>query len=275
MREHPILQQLYNYHPGDREIGIVWLGQNGFLLKSKSCVIFIDPYLSDFADQWTYGWENEHIRMAGIPIQPKELYGIDYVLCTHDHVDHIDPFTIPIIALRNPETEFIAPKVAENRMKGLFVRDEKLTLLRGEDSISLPNITIHAIPAAHKELAHDQENGYHFLSYLVQMDGLAIFHAGDTIAYEGQTEYLQSFSIDLAFLPINGRQPEKFKFEPNFDISEAIVFAEKIRTKTVIPMHYDMYTLNTVNVADFVLKAKGQVNYKIAQIGVPFFLSLK
>ena len=23
--------------------------------------------------------------MAAIPVQPKELYGIDYVLCTHDH----------------------------------------------------------------------------------------------------------------------------------------------------------------------------------------------
>jgi len=273
MHDHPILKALFKHRFPEGELGVVWLGQNGFLIKSKSCVILIDPYLSDFADQWTWGWENEHIRMAAIPIQPKELYGIDYVLCTHDHVDHIDPFTIPIIALRNPETKFIAPKVAENRMKGLFVRDENLYLLRGEDSISLPNITIHAIPAAHRKLAHDEENGYHFLSYLVQMDGLTIFHAGDTIAYEGQAEYLQRFSIDLAFLPINGRQPEKFKFEPNFNISEAIAFAEKIQTRTMIPMHYDMYTLNTANVANFVLQAERQVNYKIAQIGVPFFLS--
>ncbi len=275
MREHPILQKLYSYHPGERELGIVWLGQNGFLIKCKSCVILIDPYLSDFAEQWTYGWENEHIRIAAIPIQPKELYGIDYVLCTHDHVDHIDPFTIPIIALRNPETRFIAPKVAEIRMKGLFVRDENLILLRGKDSINLPNISIHAIPAAHRKITRDDENGYHFLSYLVQMDGLTIFHAGDTVAYKEQTEHLNSFSVDLAFLPINGRQPEKLKFEPNFGIDEAITFSKKVNAKMVIPMHYDIYTLNTANVADFVLQAEGQVNYKIAQIGVPFFLSLK
>ena len=274
MREHPILKQLYSYTPEKQQLAIVWLGQNGFLIKSKSCVFFIDPYLSDFAEQWTYGWKNEHVRMSSIPIQPKELYGIDYVICTHDHVDHIDPFTIPIIALRNPETKFIAPQVAQKRMLGLFVDESNLLLMRGEDKIEFDNLKIHAIPAAHSKLIYDENNGYHFLSYIIEVDDLTIFHAGDTILYEGQTDYLKNFSIDLAFLPINGKQPEELKFEPNFTIKEAIDFAKNIDAKMVIPMHYNMYTLNTANVADFVIQAEGKINFKVSQIGVPFLLSL-
>jgi len=233
MREHPILKKLYSYIPKEKQLAIGWLGQNGFLIKSKSCVFFIDPYLSDFAEQWTYGWNNEHIRMTNIPIQPKELYGIDYVLCTHDHVDHIDPFTIPIIALRNQDTKFITPKVARERMHGLFVNDSNLYLLRGEDHVEFDKFKIRAIPAAHSKLICDKMNGYHFLSYIIEVDELTIFHAGDTILYDGQIDYFKDFSIDLAFLPINGKQPDELNFEPNFSIDEAIGFAQKIKAKMV------------------------------------------
>lgn len=271
--KHPILEKLYNMELGEKEIGVVWLGQNGFLIKSKSCVFFFDPYLSDFAEQWTYGWKNEHVRMSSIPVKPKELYGVDYVLCTHDHVDHIDPFTIPIVALRNAETKFVSPKIARQRMLSLFVEESNLILLKGEDHIDLPEINIHAIPAAHSTLKKDEENGFHFLSYLVEVDGLSIFHAGDTIPYEGQTGYFKDFNVDVALLPINGSQPPELEFEPNFSIGEAIDFAKEIKAKKVIPMHYDMYTLNTANIADFVHEAKDKIDFAVAQMGIPFKIS--
>jgi len=274
MSTHPILENCYRMQPAERQLSVVWLGQNGFLIKTKSCVFLIDPYLSDFAGQWTYGRENEHIRMSSIPIQPKELYGMDTVLCTHDHVDHIDPFTIPIIALRNPETQFVAPEAAHARMRALFVAEQNLHTLRGEDSLALGQLKVHAIPAAHSKLLHDPENGYHFLSYVIEVDGLTIFHAGDTIPYAGQTDTVKKFHVDLALLPINGYQPAELKFEPNFSIDEAIAFAQAIGAGMVIPMHYDMYTLNTANVADFVLRAHGRLNYRVAQLGIPFMLHL-
>jgi L-ascorbate 6-phosphate lactonase len=273
MRQNPILKKFYTLNPQTKQAAVMWLGQNGFLVKSKGCVVFFDPYLSDFAEQWTYGWKNEHVRMASIPIQAKELFGIDYVLCSHDHVDHIDPFSIPIIALRNPETKFITPQVARIRMLGLYVNEANLLLMRGKDFLDLDRLIVHAIPAAHSELAYDKVNGYHFLSYIVQMNGLTIFHAGDTILYKGQSTYFKDFSIDLAFLPINGRQPKELEFEPNFTIQEAIEFAREIKAKMVIPMHYDMYTLNTANIADFIKQAEGKINFKIAQIGIPFLWS--
>jgi L-ascorbate metabolism protein UlaG (beta-lactamase superfamily) len=270
MRKHPVLEKFHAMELGEKELAIVWTGQNGFLVKSRNCVVYFDPYLSDFAEQWTYGWENEHVRMAAIPFQPKELYGVDYVLCSHDHVDHIDPYTIPIVALRNPDTRFVSPLVAKQRMQSFFVQEKNLILLKGEDNFELPNIKIHAIPAAHSKLTHDEDNGFHFLSYIVEIDGITIFHAGDTVPYDKQTGYFENFEVDIAFLPINGYQAPELDFEPNFSIDEAIRFAKSIHAKTVVPMHYDMYTLNTANIADFVEKANGIIDYKVAQNGVPF-----
>lgn len=39
------------------------------------------------------------------------------------------------------------------------------------------------------------QNGFHFLSYIIQVDGLTLFHAGDTVPYEGQIDNL----MDIAF----------------------------------------------------------------------------
>ena len=273
MQRHPILKSFYELNVTKNQLGIVWLGQSGFMVRSNNCVLLFDPYLSDFAEQWTYGWHNEHIRMNSIPLQPKEIYGVNYVLCTHDHVDHIDPFTIPIIAVRNPETKFIAPKAAELRMKGLYVEEYNLFLLTGEDYIELAPIKVHAIPAAHSKLEYNNETGYVFLSYIVEIGGITIFHAGDTVPYNEQINNLAPFNIDLAFLPINGRPDPALNMEPNFSIEETIDFAQAIKAKCVIPMHYDMYTINTANIADFVKQADGQINYKVTQLAIPFIFN--
>lgn len=272
MREHPVLKQLYTFQPEERECALLWLGQNGFLIKTKSCVFFFDPYLSDFAEQWTWGWHNEHIRIHNRVVEPKEIYGVDYVLCSHDHVDHIDPFTIPILALRNADTRFVAPEAARFRMTALYVADDNLFCLRGDDHLELGPLTVHAIPAAHSRLEYRDGTGYTFLSYIVQVDGLTIFHAGDTIPYEGQIERLKKFEIDLGFLPINGRKDPALNMEPNFTIDEAIDLARQANIGTTIPMHYDMYTLNTAPVADFIKKAEGTIKYHVAQMASPFML---
>jgi len=274
MRKHPILKALYDIDPKQKELAIVWLGQNGFLIKSRSCTVFFDPYLSDFAEQWTYERHNEHVRIHSIPVSAKEIYGVDYVFCSHDHVDHIDPFTIPIIALRNQDTRFIAPKAAENRMLALYVDKKNLHPMRGDDTLELGPLTISAVPAAHSKLDYDELTGYPYLSYIVQIDGVTIMHAGDTVPYSEQVEKFSSFDIDLAFIPINGRKDPVLEMEPNFSIDEAIEFARSVNAGLTIPMHYDMYTLNTAPIAEFIHKADGRINYRIAQMGTPFQLKL-
>ena len=43
MRKHPILKELFGFEIKQNEVAIVWLGQNGFLIKSKSGVFFSIP----------------------------------------------------------------------------------------------------------------------------------------------------------------------------------------------------------------------------------------
>lgn len=108
---------------------------------------------------------------------------------------------------------------------------------------------------------------------MIQTQALTLLHAGDTIPYEEQVEKTKPFAVDLAFLPINGRDDFRhhLEFEGNFTCEEAADFAVQIGAKLTIPMHYDMFTLNTADVKDFQKAAdeKG-VSYRVLNVGEMF-----
>ena len=72
-----------------------WLGQAGFVVAQGGLRIVIDPYLSDSLAEKYRGKPHDHRRMMPPPVAPDKLTGIDWLLCTHGHTDHMDPGTIP------------------------------------------------------------------------------------------------------------------------------------------------------------------------------------
>jgi L-ascorbate metabolism protein UlaG (beta-lactamase superfamily) len=97
-----------------------------------------------------------------------------------------------------------------------------------------------------------------------------LFHAGDTIGYNGQVERLKQHRIEMAFLPINGRDEfrHKLDLEGNFTCEEAIRFALDINAGLTIPMHYDMFTINTTDINEFRRMAdEHNLRYQIMDYG--------
>ena len=67
---------------------ITWIGQSGYILTDGITEICIDPYLSNVVDRIAHRG-----RMIEAPIAPEELNS-DIVVCTHNHLDHVDPETL-------------------------------------------------------------------------------------------------------------------------------------------------------------------------------------
>ena len=235
------------------KLKIWWIGQEGFVLKSARLIIYIDPYLSTYAERLTRGRPDEHVRIKPAPMQPEDVDHADVVFCTHDHADHIDPDGIPVIAAKSSGVQFVVPESARETMLGFGIDEDRIQTMKGDDDLSLRQIKVHAIPAKHEEFDEHPDKGYPYLSYLIGIDGINIFHAGDTIRYHGQAERLRQYRIDLAFLPINGRDDFRhgLDFAGNFDCEEAVRFARDISAFLTIPMHYDMFAINTADVDEF------------------------
>ena len=56
------------------------------------------------------------------------------------------------------------------------------------------DLIIHPIPAWHEERVRDSEGWDHYLGYVLQWDGLCIYHAGDTLLTEELVEALSGFT---------------------------------------------------------------------------------
>ena len=81
-----------------------------------------------------------------------------------------------------------------------------------------------------------------------------VLRDGGRIPYEGLVETLQPLAIDLAFLPINGR--DFFRTSAgtigNCDYREAAELAIAIGVDTAVPVHYGMFAGNTVPPGHFI-----------------------
>ena len=249
-------------------LSIWWLGQEGYVIKTPDLVIYIDPYLSTYAERITLGKPNEHVRMMQPPMRPEEVTNADLVICTHDHADHIDPEGIPIISRASEQTKFIVPECARQTLLDFDISEERIHTLQGDDSLEVLGITIVAVPAKHEQFDKDENKGYPYLSYVIKIEGMNLLHAGDTIPYVGQIEKFKPYEIDLAFVPINGR--DKFRhdleFEGNFDCTEAVDFAQGVAAGLTVPMHYNMFSINTGDVEEFRrIATEKKLNYLIME----------
>ena len=104
----------------------------------------------------------------------------------------------------------------------------------------------------------------------MQVGTWTIYHSGDCVPYDGLAERLKHWKIDLALLPINGRDPAR-GVAGNFDGEEAIALAKEISAGLVIPCHYEMFEFNTVTTDKFTLVAKeANQPYRVLKCGERF-----
>jgi L-ascorbate metabolism protein UlaG (beta-lactamase superfamily) len=264
---HELQADIDNADPGSGLL-VWWLGQSGFLLKSRSGRVLIDPYLSDSLTKKYAETDKPHVRMTRLAIQPLDLHSIDVVTSSHNHTDHLDAETLANIFKSNPDAAFVIPEANRQFVCERVGCDVKWPRgLSDGESVTLGDITIHALPAAHNEIDRDEQGRCRYLGYVVQMDGLSVYHSGDTLYYPDMVELLRPFAIDVALLPINGNRPER-RVAGNLFGDEAAKLAQEIGAKLVTPCHYDMFAFNTES-PDLFIKTCTRLNqnYRVLQCG--------
>jgi L-ascorbate metabolism protein UlaG (beta-lactamase superfamily) len=267
-KNQELLDEINSIH-NPNTLNIWWLGQSGFLVKSGGKTVLLDPYLSDSLTIKYRDTDKPHTRMSELVINPNLLTGIDIVTSSHNHTDHLDADTLIPILTNNSKCTFIIPEA--NRA---FVVERikcelgyPLGMSGQEDEVTIDNIKIIALPAAHNTIEKDELGNCKYLSYIININGYTLYHSGDTLWYDGLEDLLRPYQIDIAFLPINGNKPER-KVAGNLNYMEAAALAKAIKAKLCIPHHYDMFAFNTENPAHFVNAAKMMnVPYKEMLVG--------
>lgn len=220
-----------------------WLGQLSVVLKLAGKILWIDPYLAD-----------NPRRQVPPPCAPEDVTNADFILCTHDHSDHIDPTAIPGIAAASPQATFLAPRPHRDRLASLGVEAHRFLGLDDKEAVDLDGLRITGIKAQHEFFDLVPGVGHPFMGYVIEGDGCAVYHSGDTLCYEGLLTTLQAWSLTVVFLPINGRDAARYRRGTigNMTYQEAVDLSGQLAPRLVAPMHYDMFAGNSADPAQFV-----------------------
>jgi L-ascorbate metabolism protein UlaG (beta-lactamase superfamily) len=255
------------------QVALTWLGQAGFLIGGSGGVVAVDPFLSDHPG-----------RLLPAPVRPADLSFVDAVLCTHEHLDHLDLPTVTALVAAAPQVKVIVPAPIAETAAAAGVPETALVPAVPGTPVELPATTVHPVPACHGVDVADAYNfgpvagEYRYLGYVLDVGGMRVFHAGDTLWYEGMPERLRALGVEVALLPINGRDPvrERDNVVGNLDHREAALLAAEAGARVVVPMHYEMMRGNRgfpAHLVDVVRTLELDLEVVIPRHGKPLVLT--
>jgi L-ascorbate metabolism protein UlaG (beta-lactamase superfamily) len=229
-------------------VRLQWLGQAGFLLEFEDQTVVIDPYLSDSLAQKYAGSIFEHARMYTAPVDPNELK-CDLVICTHRHTDHMDGQTLDALASANPGVRICVPRAEVEHARTIGIDPERIIEMSvGTTLEPLVGLSITPIPAAHERLSTDARGEHRFLGVVISTPDYCTYHSGDCVPYDGLIGYLKDAEIDIALLPVNGRDSYRLRngVPGNFWIDEALELCDEAGIPTLVGHHFGLFDFNTV-----------------------------
>jgi ankyrin repeat protein/L-ascorbate metabolism protein UlaG (beta-lactamase superfamily) len=202
--------------PGEGEAYVWYLGHSGWAVKTKNHLLIFDYYPHGPLPSEP-SLANGHIKASELENQKVSVF------VTHEHTDHYDP------SILEWKTHM-----------------ENITYVFGFDPDTLPGSVVlgpresKVIEGMEVSTIRSDDGG---VGYIVEVDGLALFHAGDhanrttelSEAFALEIDYVvdQGPAIDIAFLPVVACGSQ------NRECPKAGVFysLDKLSPRVLFPMH--------------------------------------
>jgi L-ascorbate 6-phosphate lactonase len=249
----PLIKELNNTRIHDDTISFWNLGQAGILIKGREedGLICIDPYLSNSIEQ--VNPETEFKRAYPPVLSPDMLEDADAILITHEHDDHLDFATLREVGQSSENPVFVVPAPLVSMVQS-ETGNNNIAAAKVNESFQIKGFQITPVPAAHTSYQVDLEGNHLYLGYCIEVNGVRLFHSGDTIVTPELIEKVKDFKPHVVFLPINGGDYFRSSREivGNMSFREAVEFSNTVGTDLIIPIHYDLFPNNRDNPAYFV-----------------------
>lgn len=182
---------------------LTYLGHACFFLEGSRKVL-IDPF----------------IPSGEIPPEP------DIVAITHGHGDHFGA----TIALR---AKTVAVNEIAKYLIGKGIDAEGMNL---GGTLEVDGVRFTMTPALHSNWLECEGHGCYggaAAGFVIRMDGISVYHAGDTALFSDMQLIRDLYRPDVALLPIGGR----FTMGPE----EAMMAAGYVGARLIVPMHYNTW----------------------------------
>ena len=204
-------------------VKFTWLGHSTFKIETPGGqTVLIDP--------WVMG-------NPACPDDHKKFDGIDTMLCTHGHFDHIGD-AVAIAKEHNPTVVGIFELATWIGKKGA----KTVSPMNKGGSQTVGGVRVTMTHAVHSCGIQEEDGsiiyGGEACGYVIELqNGLKLYHAGDTAVFSDMAIIRDLYAPDIALLPIG----DHFTMGPR----EASYACQLLRPKVVIPMHFCTFPLLT------------------------------
>ena len=198
---------------------ITWIGHATVLIELGGARLLTDPVLRPWL---------AHLRRHGPPPPAGLADGLDAVLISHMHLDHLD---LPSLRAIPRTTRLLAPRGAGRllRREGFPQVEE---VVAGEQ-VDVAGVTVAAVPAVHDGRRFPYGPKADTLGFVC---GGRVYFAGDTDLFDEMAELA---GLQLALLPVWGWGPSLGA--GHLDPEAAARAAALLRPRMAIPIHWGTF----------------------------------
>lgn len=221
---------------------ITWIGHSTFLIQIAGLNILTDPIFGDATSLFP--------RILKPGLELAQLPPIDYVIISHNHLDHMDAPALFVLKEHHSQCTYLVPlgdkKWFDERG---FTNVYEYTWWQ-DDSFAVNQfgkIKFTFLPAFHwSQRGLFDKNRSLWGSWMIEVAGKRIYFAGDT-AYAHHFKAIgQEFDrIDCAIMPIGPCEPHKWMKLSHVGASEAYQGFLDLGAVHFIPMHWGTFYFGT------------------------------
>lgn len=233
-------------------IHVWWLGHCGFLVKWNGHGLLIDPYLSDSLSRSLEGTAEAVERISERVVDPLLLEGVDLVVCSSTSPDRLDPETLLPLRAANPGLKIVVPAgcVAEADER-LGAGAPPLLAVNAGTYIKNGPFDFHGINAANPKIRRDEQGHSKELGYVILFGPFALYHSGETVWHSALVKEVRRWSVNLAFLPINGGEGNADD-RRSMNGFEAATLGRAVSASLIVPCHFEVFDRDNPSPEEFV-----------------------
>jgi L-ascorbate metabolism protein UlaG (beta-lactamase superfamily) len=221
-----------------REDVLVWFGHSSYFMQLDGKKFLVDPVLSGHASPikfTTRSFKGSDVYTAD------DIPGVDFLLLTHDHYDHLDYKTI--VQLKPKVGKVITGLGVGAHLRRWGYGTEIIVEKDWNEQLRIENFIINTVAARHFSGRTFKRNTSLWLSFVLITSTKKIFIGGDS----GYDEHFkitgEKFGpFDLAILE-SGQYNPYWKFIHMMP-EEAVQAAEDLKAKKLLPVHWGKFSLS-------------------------------
>lgn len=182
------------------------IGHCCLLIQTKSLTILTDP--------------------GSFSTEQNTVTGVDVVLITHEHADHLHVGSLQEVLKNNPDAQVVTNSGVAKKLSELGIA---YSILEGRGTTDIDGVALEAFDGKHEEIFEE----------IGQVQNTGYFIDG-TLFYPGDSYCRPEKEVDILALPVAG---------PWCRVSDAIRYAISVKPRVAFPVHDGMLQRNRIGSA--------------------------